>query len=156
MRSAALSRPCPSISTLLGAAGIGKLPEILRFDAQGFESEIGVVVDVGGGIGLLGFHIANIAKRVFVIEANPIWTLAHLDFLYREKPKNLSFLFGAAEEFVGQINADVAIVATHSDVAGMMSIASRFAPEAIDIYGELITANPQAYDRWARDARSKA
>lgn len=114
------------------------------------------VVDVGGGIGLLGLHLADIAAHVFVIEANPVWSLAYLDLFHKQKPSNMSFCFGAAEEFVGRITADIAIVATHSDVANMMSMAGRFAPDTIDIYGELIAGNPAAFDQWARDARGKA
>ena len=114
------------------------------------------VVDVGGGIGLLGLHLADIAAHVFVIEANPVWSLAYLDLFHKQKPSNMSFCFGAAEEFVGRITADIAIVATHSDVSGMMSIASRFAPVCVDVYGELIALNPAAFDEWARNARGKA
>ncbi len=112
------------------------------------------VIDVGGGIGLLALHLGLVAKRVYCIEANPMWSWVFATSLLRQKPKNVSFLFGAADEFVGEIKADVALLCTHSDVAGMRSIASRFAPEVIDVYGELIAANPDAFDCLARKLRS--
>jgi precorrin-6B methylase 2 len=112
-----------------------------------------VVVDVGGGTGLLALHVAASARRVFVVEANPVWAACWIDLFHKRKPKNVSYLFGAASEFIDYIKADVAIVATHSDVRAMMSTARQFAPEAIDIYGELISENPKGFDEWARRAR---
>lgn len=114
------------------------------------------VVEIGGGIGLLSFHLGMIAKRVYCIEANPMWSFVFATTLLKNKPKNVSFLFGAASEFEGLIKADVALFCTHSDVAGMRAIAGRFAPQVIDVYGELIAANPSAYDETARRLRSIA
>lgn len=107
------------------------------------------VVEIGGGIGLLSFHLGMIAKRVYCIEANPMWSWAFANVLLKSKPKNVSFLFGAADEFTGIIKADVAIFCTHSDVEGMRRIASKFAPVVVDVYGELITENPGAFDETA-------
>jgi 2-polyprenyl-3-methyl-5-hydroxy-6-metoxy-1,4-benzoquinol methylase len=115
-----------------------------------------VVVDVGGGLGILAMHMATFASKIFVIEANPSWAVAYAEFLHAEKPANMSFCWGAAQEFIGQIRADVAIVTTHTDVSGLMSIAAQFAPDAIDIFGELINGNPEAFDEWARSARKTA
>jgi hypothetical protein len=115
-----------------------------------------VVIDVGGGIGLLALHVAASARRVFVVEANPVWAACWIDLFHERKPKNLSYVFGAASEFIDYIKADVAIVATHSDVRAMMSTARQFAPEAIDIYGELISENPKGFDEWARRARENS
>lgn len=107
------------------------------------------VVEIGGGIGLLSMHLGFHAKRVFCIEASPAWSWAFVGCLFAGKPKNVSFLFGAAEEFVGLIKADVAICCTHSDVTGLREIGLKFAPEYIDVYGEMIAANPGAFDETA-------
>jgi hypothetical protein len=112
-----------------------------------------VVIDVGGGTGLLGCHLAAIARRVFVIEAHPLWAAAWIDLYHEKKPRNLSYLFGAATEFVGIVKADVGLVVTHSDLANMMAIAGQLALETIDVYGEIIDANPEGFDPWAREAR---
>ena len=114
------------------------------------------VVEIGGGIGLLSLHLGLIARRVYCIEANPMWSFVFATSLLHEKPKNVSFLFGAADEFAGVIKADVAIFCTHSDVAGMRATADKFAPEVIDVYGELIAGNPSAFDETARRLRAIA
>ena len=111
------------------------------------------VVEIGGGIGLLSLHMASVAKRVYCIEANPFWSLSFAQLFLEKKPKNLSFIFGAADELVGCIKADVAIVCTHSDVEGMTLIGRQFAPSVLDVYGELVDANPEAFDAFARQAR---
>jgi hypothetical protein len=114
------------------------------------------VVEIGGGIGLLALHMGSYAKRVYCIEANPMWawTFAHL--LLKQKPKNVSFLFGSADEFLGQISGDVAIYCTHSDVRGMGHVASHFAPLVIDVYSEMIAANPSGFDPLASELRKFA
>jgi len=114
-----------------------------------------VIVDVGGGTGLLGMHLARVAQKVFVIEANPILTMAWVDLHHRIKPKNLSYLFGSASEFVGTVKADVALVLTHSGLTSMMAVARQLAVEAIDVYGEMVDENPAAFDEWAREARKR-
>jgi predicted RNA methylase len=111
------------------------------------------VVEIGGGIGLLSLHMASVAKRVYCIEANPVWSFSFVQLFLEKKPKNLSFLFGAADEFVGCIRADVAIICTHSDVGGMTLVGQQFAPIVVDVYGELVDANPEAFDAFARRAR---
>jgi precorrin-6B methylase 2 len=112
------------------------------------------VVEIGGGIGLLALYMGDIAKRVYCIEANPMWTSVFISGLIKFKQKNVSFLFGAADEFVGCIKADVAVICTHSDVSGMKLIAAQFAPEVIDVYGELIIANPEGFDKLASTLRA--
>jgi hypothetical protein len=47
----------------------------------------------------------------------------------------------------------VAIVFSHSGLASMMSTAKLFAPVAVDFYGELVEANPKAFDPFASQAR---
>lgn len=104
------------------------------------------VVEIGGGIGLLSLHLGTIARRVYCIEANPMWSWTFAEVLLKSKPRNVSFLFGAADEFLGCIRGDVAIYCTHSDVTGMGLIAAQFAPVVIDVYGELIKGAPENFD----------
>lgn len=99
-----------------------------------------VVVEIGGGIGLLAMHLGDYAKRVYCIEANPMWSWTFAACLLAQKPKNVSFLFGAADEFAGQIRADVALYCTHSDADGMREVGRKFAPVVIDVYGERLGA----------------
>jgi hypothetical protein len=96
------------------------------------------VVEVGGGIGLLALHMGLYAKQVFCIEANPIWSSCFLAALIEQKPKNVSYLFGAADEFAGLIHADVALFCTHSGVSAMRATAAMFAPVVIDVWGEAL------------------
>lgn len=112
------------------------------------------VVEIGGGIGLLAMHMGHIAKRVYCIEANPMWSWVFAGVLLKQKPRNVSFLFGAADEFLGCIRGDVAIICTHSDVTGMKLVAAQFAPEVIDVYGELIAEAPDHFDATARALRA--
>ncbi len=114
------------------------------------------VVEIGGGIGLLSLHMGQIAKRVYCIEANPMWSMVFAVALMARKPKNVSFLLGAADEFVGEIKADVALFCTHSGVDAMGLVAAQFAPITIDIYGELIAWNPEAFDPVASALRAYA
>jgi hypothetical protein len=104
------------------------------------------VVEIGGGIGLLAMHLADYADRIYCIEANPLWSSVFVNILLAQKPKNLSYLFGSADEFAGQITADVAIFATHSGIASMKKAGLLFAPLVIDIYGEMIADRPEAFD----------
>lgn len=96
------------------------------------------VIEVGGGIGLLAFHLSLYAKHVYCIEANPMWSWTFASCLLARKPINVSYLFGAAREFTGIIRGDVALFCTHSDAIGMKETATEFAPDVIDVYGELM------------------
>lgn len=111
------------------------------------------VVEIGGGIGLLAMHMGQYAKRVYCIEANPMWSWTFTVALLNQKPRNVSFLFGSADEFLGCIRGDVAIYCTHSDVKGMGLVARQFAPEVIDVYGEIIKGNPEGFSKFAREMR---
>jgi hypothetical protein len=112
-----------------------------------------VVVEIGGGIGLLGCHLAQYADKVYCIEANPIWSSVFVALLMQHKPVNLSYLFGAAAEFAGVFRADVALFCTHSGITSMRSAARLFAPVVIDIYGEMIAAAPGKFSSLARRLR---
>jgi hypothetical protein len=114
------------------------------------------VIEIGGGIGLLAFHLGVYAKRVFCIEASPVWGATFIELLYSAKPKNVSYLFGAADEFAGQIRGDVALFASHSGLDAMKAAGRLFAPLVIDIYGEMIADNPDGFDPLARRLRPYA
>lgn len=114
------------------------------------------VVEIGGGIGLLALHLGQFAKRVYCIEANPMWSWIFAGTLLHNKPKNVSFLFGSADEFVGTIKGDVAIYLTHSGVTPMRVTAMHFAPVVIDVYGELVAEHPERFDELARTLRAIA
>ena len=122
--------------------------EIADMICERFHDRIAgkTVVEIGGGIGLLALHMGMRAKRVYCIEANPMWSWVFAGTLLRRKPRNVSFLFGAADEFVGAIKGDVAIFCAHSGLDSMRLVAQQFAPEVIDIHGELIAASPGLYD----------
>lgn len=97
-----------------------------------------VVVEIGGGIGLLGCHLAQVARRVFVIEADPMWSSVFVVALYRRKPKNLTYILGAADELAGILRADVALFCAHSATESLRRAGALFADEVIDVYGELV------------------
>lgn len=101
-----------------------------------------IVVEIGAGIGLLSCHMATIARRVYAIEVDPCWSSCFIAALYAKKPKNLTFIFGAADE-APHINADVALFCTHSGHESMYRAGSRFAPVVIDVYAELLKSAPQ-------------
>ncbi|HEY5869317.1 MAG TPA: hypothetical protein VI542_27770, partial [Candidatus Tectomicrobia bacterium] len=107
------------------------------------------VVEIGGGIGLLALHMGLYAKRVYCIEAHPLWASSFLVALLANKPKHVSYLFGAAEEFQGQITGDVAVICSHSGLASMKAVAEQFAPVVIDVYGEIIASAPGKFDTLA-------
>lgn len=111
------------------------------------------VVEIGGGIGMLSVAMGAIAQRVYCIEANPLWSMTFAQFLLEKKPRNVSFLCGAADEFLGCIKGDVAVICTNSDVAGMKLIGAQFAKTVIDVYGEMIEENPEAFDLRVRSVR---
>ncbi len=114
------------------------------------------VVEIGGGIGLFAMHMGFIAKRVYCIEANPLWADSFVACLLKSKPKNVSYLFGSADEFAGLIKADVAVFCTHSGVEWMRDAGALFAPVVVDVYGEMIAANPDAFDKFASEMRMYA
>jgi hypothetical protein len=114
------------------------------------------VIEIGGGIGLLSLHMGLYAKRVYCIEANPIWMSCFAVALLSTKPKNVSYLFGAADEFKGQITGDVAVIGTHSGLNSMETAGKEFASVVIDVYGEIISTKPEAFDSLANVLRQLA
>lgn len=105
------------------------------------------VIEIGGGTGVLALELGRIAKRVYCIEADPLWSLAFLYDLIARKPPNVSYLFGAASEFDGVINGDVAIFCAHIGVDSLAAIAGQFAPIVIDVYGELFGRNAREAEK---------
>jgi len=138
-----------AVLTVLDDEHAGLIAEHLRPRIEGKT-----VVEIGGGIGLLALHMGHIAKRVYCIEANPIWSWLFAGVLLEKKPRNVSFLFGAADEFLGCIRGDVSVYCTHSDVTGMGLIAAQFAPIVVDVYGEIIKTSPESFDETARMLRA--
>lgn len=125
--------------------------------AQHLEPRIAgkTVIEIGGGFGLLSFHLSTMAERVFCIEANPVWANVYIEVLLKRKPKNVSYLFGAADEFAGLIKGDVALFCTHSGLQSMKEAAALFAPVVIDVYGEVFaTCEPGAFDQQALALRA--
>ena len=140
-----------AVLTVINDETAGLIAERLRPRIEGKT-----VVEIGGGIGLLAMHMGHIAKRVYCIEANPMWSWTFAEILLHEKPRNVSFLFGAADEFVGAIKGDVAVYCTHSDVEGMRLIGAQFARQVIDVYGEMIRESPEHFDPLAAKLREIA
>lgn len=110
-----------------------------------------VVVEIGAGLGLLALHLSEYAAKVIAIEANPMWTSCWVAFLHSKKPKNVTWIFGAADEVAGMVRGDVALFCTHSDCDGMARTAELFAPEVIDVYGEIVP-----HEQMARSAKRRA
>ena len=104
-----------------------------------------IVVEIGAGIGLLACHVAMDARRVYAIEVDPAWSSVFVWSLYAKKPANLTFILGKAEE-APPIAADVAFFCTHSGRESMYRAATRFAPEVIDVYAELLKDDPKWHD----------
>lgn len=102
-----------------------------------------IVVEVGAGIGLLACHLATVARRVYAIEADPSWMSCYVHVLYRKKPKNLTYIFGTADE-APPLSADVALFCTLSGRESLYRAASRFAPTVIDVYAEVLGNRPPA------------
>jgi predicted RNA methylase len=137
----------PAVEAYAERHGIGSAAVLTIHDDETAELVAGylapriegkVVVEIGGGIGLLAMYLGDYAKRVFCIEANPMWSWTFAALLLKNKPKNVSYLFGSAGEFAGQLRGDVALFCTHSDTAGMREAARPFADTLIDVYGEIL------------------
>lgn len=120
------------ILTVVDDERAGLIVDFLRERIEGK-----VVVEIGGGIGLLACHMATCAKQVICFETDPGWMSCFVHVLYRRKPPNLTYIFGRAEE-LSFIRADVAIFVTCSGHNAMRAVASKFAPVVIDVHAELL------------------
>lgn len=111
------------------------------------------VVEIGAGVGMLALQMARYASHVFAIEADPAWSWVFTNCLYAIKPPNLTWIFGRAQDMVGLIHADIAVVYTRSDVKGMGAVARHMAPVLIrgplvsleERYQEMMTPEQLAY-----------
>lgn len=88
-----------------------------------------VVVEIGAGVGVLAAEMAKIARHVYAIEIDPAWTYLYTRYVYKAKRPNLTWIMDRAENLVGIIKADVAIVVTGSDEEALRALAGRFASE---------------------------
>ena len=94
------------------------------------------VVEIGAGVGLLAIAMAQHAKSVIAIEADPAWSWAFTKHLYEYKPANLTWVFGTAESVADWLRADVVVIVTRSGHEAMNAVGQRIASEVIDIYQE--------------------
>lgn len=111
-----------------------------------------IVVEIGAGTGILSIAMASYAKHVYAIEAFPAWATefawqneaiptsyapipnaqwsARFEaYMTLRKPTNLTYIIDRAENLVGVINADVAVVVTGSDAENLRELAQQFAPD---------------------------
>ncbi len=93
-----------------------------------------IVVEIGAGVGIVAIELAKVAKHVYAIEADPAWSWLFTKYLYQNKPTNLTWIFGNAEDMIGKINADTAIIFTHSDLENLQKLGLSFAPQSILAY----------------------
>ena len=93
-----------------------------------------IVVEIGAGIGIAAIELAKIAKHVYAIEADPAWSWLFTKYLYKNKPTNLTWIFGNAEDMIGKINADTTIIFTYSDMTNLQMLGLSFAPKSILAY----------------------
>ena len=105
-----------------------------------------VVVEIGAGIGLLACYVAQYARKVYAIECDPCWANTFSTLLWKKKPKNLTFIWGMAED-APPIAADVAYFCTLSGRPAMHHAATLFAPVVIDVYAEIMKDNPVYRER---------
>jgi hypothetical protein len=90
-----------------------------------------IVVEIGAGVGIMALELAEYAKKIYAIEADPAWSWAFMRHLYSTKPTNLTWILDSAVNLVDVIYADVAIVVTGSDELYLRELAGKFAPEVI-------------------------
>ncbi len=87
-----------------------------------------VVIELGAGIGVMATALAGLARHVYALEADPMWSWVFARHLYQSKPTNLTYILDRAENLVDIIKADVAICLTGSDDVNLRALCERFAP----------------------------
>ena len=90
-----------------------------------------VVVEIGAGLGILAVEMARHASRVFAIDSDPQFTASFADALYQKRPPTLTWIFDTAEGVIASglasaMKADIAVVVTGSDEAGLCKLAQAF------------------------------
>lgn len=113
--------------TSLNVLTVLSQPEAQATVVQFWESIVGSrVVEIGSGVGYLALEMAKVAKSVVSIENDPTWSWVFTKFLYRQKPANLTWIFGHSESV--ELTADVAVICSRSGLAEMIAQARRMAP----------------------------
>lgn len=97
-----------------------------------------VVIEIGAGVGLLACATAKIAKLVYAIEVDPAWSWGFTKILYDIKPPNLTWIFGKAENMIGVLKGDIALIVTRSGHEQMKAIGKLLANEVIDVYEDYV------------------
>ena len=98
------------------------------------------VVEIGAGVGFLAVEMAKHAKTIVAIESDPAFSWIFAKHLYSQKPDNLTWIFGNAQNFrdsyIAAEQAEVAVIFTRSGIDQMKSIGEKFADEVIMYYQE--------------------
>lgn len=115
------------------------------------------VVEIGGGTGLLSICMSMVAKQVVCIEADYMHANSFMS-VKNMRPKNLSYIFGNAEDFADSVRSagnlfDVAVFVSNSGVPSMKKVGARLSSTVIDIIGEMVKENPGKFDAFASKAR---
>ena len=113
--------------------------EIAKEEVESFRKHIEgkIVVEIGAGIGLLALEMAKYAKKVYAFELDPAWSWIFVRKYLYNKPSNLFFVFGDAEEFADKIKPDIVIVYTCSAIPYFLKIARKFSNKII-LNGKLL------------------
>ena len=115
-----------------GITSLGVLTILTESDARNTVGQFSEaitgkrVVEIGSGVGYLALEMAKHAKSVVAIENEPAWTWLFTKFLYRQKPLNLTWVFGHSSNV--QLPADVAVICSRSGLSEMIAEARRMAP----------------------------
>lgn len=107
--------------------------EDARQEVAKFKNDIDgkVVIEIGAGVGFLALEMAKYAKHVYALEIDPAWCWLFTEHLYKNKPTNLTWIFGRAEDMVGMIKADIAVIFTCSGVEKMNKLGKTLARRVI-------------------------
>jgi 16S rRNA A1518/A1519 N6-dimethyltransferase RsmA/KsgA/DIM1 with predicted DNA glycosylase/AP lyase activity len=84
------------------------------------------VIEIGAGVGFLALELARYAKSVIAIESDPAWSWVFTRSLYRHKPKNLTWIFGDANEMAGKVTGEICLVFTCSGVDDLRVLGGKF------------------------------
>lgn len=102
-----------------------------------------VVIEIGAGVGLFACKCAELASKVYAIEADPAWSWLFTKYLYKEKPTNLTWIFGRAQDMIGKIKADTVLVVTNSDIQNMIWLGRQLGPRVLWLRSSEATLLPE-------------
>lgn len=113
--------------------------EVAKAEVESFKDAIRdkTVVEIGAGIGLLSLEMAKYAKTVYAFELDPAWSWIFIKRYLYNKPDNLHFIFGDAEQFKDLIKSDVVVIYACQDIDHFLEIAEGFDPEIIIFNGDV-------------------